>query len=140
MADGHWRTTGQILGLLKLNFPAADLSVVHRAIRGLLCKPPREKELISKKIGRICQYRMRDAVLVESQVPTRFVTSLVEGVKPIIKELKQWGRHSEYEMSPSAIRMLAIQLEKLFESLIEFPESGSWDSLVHHETNKRKAP
>jgi hypothetical protein len=83
---------------------------------------------------------MRDAVLAERQAPTQLVTSLVEGVKPIIKDLKEWGRHSEYEMSPSAIRMLAMQLEKLFEPLVRFPESGSWDSLVCHETNERKAP
>jgi hypothetical protein len=143
MADGLWRTVNQILRPLQEVFPEADSTVVKNALGGLRRKPPSGKEIVSQKIGTISQYRMRDAVLTERQAPTRLVTSLVEGVKPIIRDLKEWGRHSEYEMSPSAIRMLAAQLENLFEPLTQFESSknGSWDSLAcHNNSNERKNP
>jgi hypothetical protein len=117
LADGHWHTTARIATSFHKTFPTADIAVVRRALSNLLRDPPHGKEVISKKVGKKMQYRMRDAAVGTRQVPTKLVTSLIEGIAPVIDELRYWARQNQYEITPSAMAVLAARLDKLLEPL-----------------------
>lgn len=117
MEDGKWWMTPQIQAALAETFPGISLEVAANTVRSLTVRPPSGKQMQVKKIGKRCQYRLCSAASSASITPEVFA-HIVEGIAPIIDELKHWGRSHEYQMSPVAIKRIAIQLEKLMEPLL----------------------
>jgi hypothetical protein len=117
LSDGNWYTATQLAAALRKDFESATLKMATNALSHLKSRLPNGKELARKRIGRRCQYRLRDSATPAKLIPASVLTTLMEEAKPIIVELKQWGTHNEYEMSPSAIRVIAARLEKLFGAL-----------------------
>ena len=117
MENGQWYTRDQILAAVQKTFKEASSSIVQNALTALRRRPPHGKELVPQRIGNKFQYRMRKAAFSVRQVPSKLVTDLLEGIAPIIAELKQEGGRHEYEMVPGAIKELAIRLERLVKPL-----------------------
>jgi hypothetical protein len=117
MADGQWYTTAQVLATLRQTFPEATYNTAQNAVGRLLRDPPKGHELVSRKIGNRCQYRLRESAASSRQVGAKHVTDFLEGLLPLLRQLEDWGDKGQYEIVPSSIKGIAVQMKRLFESL-----------------------
>jgi hypothetical protein len=112
MADGQYRTMRQIREAVRETIPDADADSIANAVRFLRERPPEGMAMESRRATNIHQYRLSEAEPAV-MLPVADVARLAADIRPIIKELKTWGKASEWAQSPAALRLLAARLEKL---------------------------
>jgi hypothetical protein len=117
--DGKWRTVRQAVEAIRPRFPGLPDETLAASVRWLRSHPPRGYQIEVKHLGKVGQYRLRRAGRDLKEVPALDVDRFLEGVVPIIEELKTWGGQSEWHQSPGALRRLAVQLERLIAPFTE---------------------
>lgn len=112
LSDGGWHTIEQIAADIEDSVVGVTETQIRNAVNQLL----RGGSVVSKKVGKIAQYRaVRGKAAAKSPAA---VTDLYERVAPLIDELDQIGQRSEYAISPIELRMIAVKLRRLFDSVL----------------------
>lgn len=116
LSDGKSYTTQQIHATVEETIPGVEVESISNAIRGLIV----DDKVVGKHKGRTHKYRLKKGGPARStDSPPDFIIKLYEEAKPLIDELDEWGQAYEYQMSPSCIRNIAIQLRRLFDTALE---------------------
>jgi hypothetical protein len=114
LADGQWYTTAQIAATAEESLPGVTTEQVSNSMKSIHDRPPDGVKLQRKKIGKKCQYRLaRRKAGADAHADA--LVELYEEARPIIEELRQWGRSSRWQQAPGELLKLAVQLERLFE-------------------------
>ena len=117
MSDEQWHTVAEIFPVFQQTFPTATYSVVQGAVGRLLRNPPKGRELLSKKIGHHCQYRLRNSAAASRQVPAKLLTDFMEGFPELLRQLEEWSTKGQYEIVPSSLQGIAVRMKRLFATL-----------------------
>jgi hypothetical protein len=84
-------------------------------------QPPSGMKWERRRVGRDYQYRL---ATVKGDEEIAVVTRLYEQVAPLIDELDVWGETHECQMSPNAIRIIAVKLRRFFEEDMQVKRPG----------------
>lgn len=120
LADGKWYTVSQVTATVEESLPGVTEEQVTAGVGHTRRNPPDGQRIEVKKIGRKCQYRLVSGSAAGGpEAPAKGleeVISLYEEARPLIEELRHWGKSSKWHQCPGELLKLAVKLERLFES------------------------
>jgi DNA-binding transcriptional ArsR family regulator len=111
LGDGKTYTVNQITATVEESLPGVTATQVRNAMTELQRAGRVENRRPGEKVAR---YRLTKAKTSEKTGGP--VAALYEECRPLIEELRHWGKQSRYEQAPSELLNIATRLERLFES------------------------
>jgi len=113
IGDGKCHTIAGIFASFREAFPTATPGTVKNVISSLLHDPPKGNDLVSRKIGKCCQYRLRKSSASSRWIPARQLNDFIEDLSVLLDHLDSLGQLGRFQILPETLRGTAQKMREL---------------------------